>query len=253
MKRSVKIVIGVFALVLVVSAVLTSVYIFYIKSLNAVIPKGFTVTAHTGCEGTEDNSIDAIIKGASVGANIVEFDLSFNDEGEAFLAHNEIGDGCVSLKEAFETVAKYDNLQVNVDCKGTQNLKAVSETAKEFGILDRIFYTGLKADDVKIAKEVTPEIPYYLNKDIDKDKKNDEEYIKSLIHEVKDLGAVGININYGGASKKMAELFHKEGLLISVWTVNKTLDMHKVLTYGCDNITTRQPKKLVEIIKEKEA
>ena len=49
------------------------------------------------------------------------------------------------------------------------------------------------------------------------------------------------------ASKKMVEIFHKEGLMVSVWTVNKEKDMHKVLPLGCDNITTRQPTKLIEI------
>ena len=51
-----------------------------------VIPDGFTVTAHTGCEKTKDNSLDAITIGYGYGADIVEFDLNFNDEGVAVLS-----------------------------------------------------------------------------------------------------------------------------------------------------------------------
>lgn len=251
MKKVTKIIVGVLACAVAVSGAIAVNYVSSVKSKEAVIPDGFTVTAHTGCEGTEDNTIEAINAGISVGANIVEFDLNFNDDGEAFLAHDEIKENSVSLKDAFETVAKHENICINVDCKSTKNLKVVSETAEECGILNRIFYTGISEEDVETAKRDTPEVPYYLNTDIDKSKKNDEEYINSLIEKTKELGAVGININFGGASEKMAELFHSQGLKVSVWTVNSTLDMHKVLALGCDNITTRQPKKLIEIIESK--
>lgn len=251
MKKRNKIIIGAVATALAVSSIVTAGYVISVKKSSAIIPNGFTVTAHTGCEGTADNSLEAIKTGIKAGADIVEFDLTFNENGEAFLAHDEITPDSVTLKDAFNAVAEYDGIKINVDCKSTKNLKAVTETAKKCGISERIFYTGITADDVETVKNNTPEVPYYLNTDIDKSQKNDDEYIKSLIEKTKECGAVGININYGGASKKMVEFFHNEDLEISVWTVNKELDMHKVLTLGCDNITTRAPRKLIEIIKEK--
>ena len=39
---------------------------------DIIIPQGFTVTAHTGCEGTKDNSLDAITLGYGCGADIVD-------------------------------------------------------------------------------------------------------------------------------------------------------------------------------------
>lgn len=221
-----------------------------IKSSPAVIPEGFTVTAHTGCEGTRENSLEAIEKGAAT-AEIVEFDLSFTESGEPVLAHDEAEADSVSLEEAFNTVARYENLRVNVDCKATDNLKAVTETAEKCGVPDRIFYTGIEEKDVDAVKAQTPEVAYYLNLDVNKSKKNDEEYIRSLVQKVKDTGAVGLNINFKGASKKMVDIFHSEGLEVSVWTVSKELQMHKVLTLGCDNITTRQPSMLKNIINSK--
>ncbi len=224
---------------------------FSYKNKGVVIPEGFTVTAHTGCEGTRDNSLEAIDKGAAASADIVEFDLHFNSQGEGVLAHDKAEKDSIPLKKAFETVAKYENLKVNVDCKTTDNLKFVVKTAAECGILDRIFYTGIEAGDVEAVKAQTPDITYYLNTDINKSKKNDEEYIYSLVKLTKDYGAIGLNLRYTNVSEKMVEIFHKEGLLLSVWTVNKEKAMHKVLALGCDNITTRQPTKLREIIKSK--
>ena len=41
------------------------------------LPEGFTVTAHTGCEGADDNTLESISRGAVAGADIVEIDLHF--------------------------------------------------------------------------------------------------------------------------------------------------------------------------------
>lgn len=251
MKKSAKVIICTLALTIAASAAISAGYIVHVKKSQALIPEGFTVTAHTGCEGTDDNSLEAIVAGATAGADIVEFDLSFNSSGEPFLAHDDINGDSVTLKSAFETVASYDTLRVNVDCKSTDNLEAVVNCAREAGILDRIFYTGIKEKDVEAVKSFTPEIEYYLNVDADKSKKNDEEYIRSLVDKVKSLGAIGLNAKYTKVSQKMVEIFHEEGLKVSVWTVNEELAMHKVLTLGCDNITTRYPTKLKEIIKSK--
>lgn len=249
MKKSAKLIVGI-AVIALAGAGISAVYVNSLKNRPAVIPETFTLTAHTGCEGTRDNSLEAIEKGAAT-ADIVEFDLSFTESGEPVLAHDKVEKDSVTLKAAFETVAKYENLKVNVDCKSTDNLSIVTETAEICGILDRIFYTGIEEKDVEAVRMQTPDIEYYLNVDIAKSKKNNEDYIRSLVRLTKDCGAVGLNINFGGASEKMVEIFHEEGLKVSVWTVNKETDMHKVLALGCDNITTRQPSKLRDIINSK--
>lgn len=41
---------------------------------------------------------------------------------------------------------------------------------------------------------------------------------------------------------------HEKGLLVSVWTVDKTDDMYLAAAQKPDNITTRNPDKLAEII-----
>lgn len=249
MKKSIKFIVGI-AVIALAGTGISAAYANNLKNRPAVIPEGFTLTAHTGCEGTLDNSLEAIEKGAAT-ADIVEFDLSFTDSGEPVLAHDKAEKDSIALKDAFETAAKYKNLKVNVDCKSTDNLAIVPEIAEACGILDRIFYTGIEEKDVEAVRMQTPDIEYYLNADIIKSKKNDEDYIRSLVSLTKDSGAIGLNINFGGVSEKMVEIFHKEGLKISVWTVNKEKDMHKVLAFGCDNITTRQPTKLKGIINSK--
>lgn len=211
---------------------------------NAVLPDGFTITAHTGCEGTKDNSLDAITLGYGCGADIVEFDLNFDESGTAVLSHDAPKGAVHTLDEAFRLIAQYNGLLVNVDVKATDDLAQVVATADKYGISDRIFFTGVTADFVEAVKNDAPDVTYYLNKDIDKSKNEDDTYINELIEEVKFLGATGLNINYKACTKKMVEKFHEQGLLVSVWTVNNKLDMARVLTLGCDNITTRKPSEL---------
>ena len=250
MKKCTKIILGT-AIVAAAGFAVATGYINYVKAKDAVMPQGFTVTAHTGCEGTADNSLEAISKGYESGADIVEFDVHFNSEGEPVLAHDYAADDSVKLKDAFMLVAECDGLRVNVDCKTVDNLKAIAETAEECGVKDRIFYTGIEVKDVDVVRRDTPEVKYYLNTDIDKSRKNDEHYIRSLVTLTRETGALGLNIHFSEASEKMIKIFHQEGLEVSLWTVNKELDMHKVLAMGCDNITTRQPTKLIEIINNK--
>ena len=247
MKKSTKIILGT----AVAGLAVTAGYIAYVKAKKANLPENFTVTAHTGCEGTKDNSLEAIEKGYLSGADIVEFDVHFNSNGEPVLAHDYAADNSVKLKEAFDLVAKFDNLRVNVDCKTVDNLKAIAVTAEECGVKDRIFYTGIEAKDVETVKRDTPEVKYYLNTKIDKTKKYNDEYIRSLADLVLDYDAVGLNIHYSEASKKMIDIFHQSGLEVSLWTVNKEFDMYKVLALGPDNITTRKPSKLLDIIANK--
>ena len=70
------------------TALLVSNYLFRFNLKNAIIPEGFTLTAHTGCEGTKDNSLDAITLGFGCGADIVEIDLDdFGIDGTGELTY----------------------------------------------------------------------------------------------------------------------------------------------------------------------
>lgn len=218
------------------------------KSVPLNLPDNFTYTAHTGCVGTEENSLESIEAAVKHGADIVEFDLNFTAEGEPVLAHDEPKGGEVTLDEAFKKIAEYENLKVNVDVKNTLALGKVKALAEKHGILERIFYTGIDEIFVEAVQRDTPDIPYYLNVGVEKNQS--EEYLNSLVQKVKDCGAVGINVNKDNATKKLVDIFHKNGLLVSIWTVNNTADIYRILSCSPDNITTRRPDKFQKILSE---
>lgn len=219
------------------------------KNTELNLPEGFTITAHTGCIGTAENSLDSIKTGVENGANIIEFDLYFNEKGEPVLSHDEPVGNEVTLDGAFACLGSYNGIRANVDVKTVDALEKVYTSAVKYNVRDRIFYTGVNDDFVETVKEKSPEIPYYLNVNVDKKKNTDREYLLSLVEKVKSAGAIGINFNYKCASKELVDTFHENGLLVSIWTVDDEYSMYKILSFAPDNITTRRPDRLSKIIK----
>ena len=224
-----------------------AVFGFWNSAVKA-LPENFTVTAHTGCEDTADNSLEAISAGIAAGADIVEFDLRFDSEGKGILSHDEGAENPVTLEEALKLVAENDRVKVNVDCKTIDNLREAYRIGESYGITDRLFYTGIEEKNVSGVREQTPELSYFLNYSPDAKKKNDEQYIKELISLIKEKGAVGLNVRYTNCSKKMVEMLREEGLMVSVWTANDVLAMVKCVSLSPDNITTRFPTALLKMI-----
>ncbi len=240
------------AVVLVVGVIfgVMQVRLAHYKMNGVEVQKNFTITAHTGCMKTEENSLESIKAGAENGASIVEFDLYCNKNGVLVLSHDEPVGGETTLDKAFYHVAMFSQIAVNVDIKTAKNLDQVYEIAKKYEIEDRIFYTGVKDEFVEAVKSQSPEIPYYLNVDVDKKQATDRDYLLSLVKKVKDAGAIGINFNYKNATKELVDVFHENKLFVSIWTVDGELDMYKILNLQPDNITTRNPDMLYGIVKK---
>ena len=219
-----------------------------LRKLRIVLPENFTITAHTGCEKSKDNTIESLNAAYESGADIAEFDLNFDSTGNAVLSHNAPIEGCITLDDAFRCIATYKKIKVNVDVKSTNNLKAVVACAEKYSLTERIFYTGIGEEYVPAVKQQTPSVIYYLNVAVDRKRKNDVVYLNRLADFVEQQGAVGINLNKKGCSAKLVEVFHQRKLLVSVWTVNKKFEMLKILSFAPDNITTRYPSRLIKII-----
>ena len=111
-------------------------------------------------------------------------------------------------------------------------------------MLDQIFMTGLTEETIPIAREKCPGIPYYLNVSVEW-KTNP----KTLVQKAQSLGAIGVNLEWQWASRRLVRLCHKAGLLVSVWTVNEPKQIVEMAMIGADNITTRQPDLVCDIIR----
>ena len=205
-----------------------------------------TVTAHSGCMELADNSIEAMAAGVEAGAQIVEFDLNYTADGSPMLSHDSPREGetYVTLAQAFAFLHEHPEIRANVDVKDTAYLEKVPELAAQAGVMEQIFFTGIEEKDVAAVREKCPGLPYYLNAGVSED-----EDLNALAEKVAVLGAVGLNTNWSNATPELIRVFHKNGMPVSVWTVNEPKDVYRVALYGADNITTRRPDLVCRLIK----
>lgn len=208
------------------------------------IPEGFTATAHTGCLNTPDNTLESIEVGINCGADIFEIDLNFDAEGTPVLSHDSPqGSNNLLFDDALSAVSQSDSIRINIDIKSTANLEEMERIIEKHGLTDRVFLTGVDKrfmDDVMNRCHL---VSYYLNYNVSEDTDINEVVQKTL-----DTRSIGLNTNYSFVTEELVELVHKNNLLISVWTVNNTEDMIKFINMGVDNITTRNPDKLLELL-----
>lgn len=220
------------------------------RAFGAVPVEGFTVTCHSGALGTRHNTLGSVKTALAWGAQIIEIDVSFRPDGEAVIIHNAKPSQRqgVSLERVLEAVSRDPNCRLNLDLKAFWNVKEVDRLAEKYGLMNRVFYTGVSGEEVRqVAAD--SKIPYFLNAFPELKKLDNEQYARGLAEKIKALGAVGLNCQYKHISRKIIDVLHEYGLEVSVWTVNRLSEQCEMLALGADNITTLKPEALRRYIK----
>lgn len=222
-----------------------------IKSNPLILPPGFTVTAHAGALGLPANTIAALEKAIETGVDVVEMDVTFRSNKVPVIIHSEKPGKKqgVLFEDALELVAKYDCVKINLDLKSFTNLSVIQELAEKNNLLNRVFFTGVTEDEAAQVKAECPKIDLYLNETIPLKVKDDIQFAKALASKILSLGGIGLNCSYGQISKTIVDEMHKTGLFVSVWTVDEEPEMVRMLSFAVDNITTRFPDMIFNIIK----
>ena len=201
---------------------------------------------------TKPNSIESISAGFDVGADITEIDIRFTSDGVPVLSHDDVNNknakNLVTLSEAFDCIKQYSDRKVNLDIKEQSNMPSIQRLAYEKGVINQLFFTGVFVSFVCGVKMGCPDIPYYLNKNFLPYLKNIPAYIRYLVYLTKKYGAIGINLNKSCCSEALVNAFHKENLLVSVWTVTDVEGAKKCLSMNVDNITCKNPDEVLALI-----
>ncbi len=225
-----------------------------IASGKTPLPEDFTYTAHSGCENTPDNSMESIEKAMALGVPVLEVDVSVRNDGTPVLLHAESAadDEGLLLEDALRYIAeKSDTVQVNLDLKAFSNLPEITALIQKYNMQTRCFFTGVDSAHTQTVKIDAPGIPYYLNAELNRMRAEDEDYLLGLAREVQRSGAIGLNCHYKNARPKLMKLFHREGLKVSLWTVDNKLAMRMSLAMAPDNITTRCPILLSSLLADR--
>lgn len=210
----------------------------------------FTVTAHTGAYNTAMNSIESVQAAVDNKAEILEVDVRIRPNGTVVMSHDMVvtnNDGA-ELEEAL-AILQGKPIKINFDIKETKALDALYDLIVKYDLLEQSFMTGIEQANVKAVRESKcANVPYYLNCKPSKIKIFSDDYRQKIINLLEDTGAIGINCNYKFAGSQLSSLLHKKGYLLSVWTIDNKRVAKKMLVIKPDNITTRNPQILQEVI-----
>lgn len=210
----------------------------------------FTITVHTGAYNTQMNSIDSVKVAIDNNAKIIEVDIRQRPDGTVVMAHDLVvtnNDG-VPFEEIVPLL-KGTDVRINLDIKETRVLNNLHKILVENELLEQSFLTGIETINVKAVKESDcADMEYYLNYMPSRSRVFFDEYRTKLIDLLNETGAVGINCNYKYANSQLSSLLHKNGYKLSVWTVNTERRAKKMLAIKPDNITTKEPQMIENVI-----
>lgn len=210
---------------------------------------GFTITAHTGAFDTADNTVASVQKCIDEKVEVLEVDIRQRPDGTVVMGHdiittNNDGTELVSVLN----MLKDTDIQVNLDIKETKCLADLHDLIVEAGMVDQVFLTGIEPFQVKAVQEKCPDIAYYINYMPSRIKIFSDDYQQKIIDLLEKSGAVGINCHFNYASRTLSDTLHKNGYKLSVWTVDKTRHIKRMLVSKPDNITTHYPNLVQEVI-----
>ncbi|MDR1464821.1 MAG: glycerophosphodiester phosphodiesterase [Oscillospiraceae bacterium] len=199
-----------------------------------------TVTAHAGALGTEANTLPSVAAGLCCGAQCIEVDIRFRRDGIPVLSHDPFHlDGAPTLAEAF-ALAGSGTVGWNLDLKECGAFLAdLPPLVEQYGLRDRVFFTGVGRNDIPAVR--TLGIPYYLNCGFAFWFARRPSLLRPFAAEAKSLGVLGLNLPYRCASPQLVRAAHAAGLLVSVWTVNRSRTQARMARLGVDNMTTLRP------------
>lgn len=219
------------------------------------------LTAHSGPDGTPDNSLENIeyILGTSVDA--MELDVRKNPQGELVLSHDAVSNDAavITLARAFEEIAKHPTMKVNCDLKEGGIEQEVFELGQAYGLQDRLIYSGSadpsRCKDLPITLYLNLE--YFLDpatsldariRDLETSSKEEvRAFLDSCLERLPHLKANSLNMHYSVFEKAFEANDNADSYAFSLWTVDDNQDLRRFMQSGVQAITTRKVREALEI------
>lgn len=229
------------------------------------------VVAHRGywdAPGSAQNSRRSLVKADSVGAYASEFDVWRSKDGVLFVNHDKTfkgvtfceanskvlrnidldnGENLPSLYSYLCEAQRHPGLRLVLELKEHPDKDAEALAAeecvkmvKEMDLADRTDYITFSKEALRKFAEILPEGAQlmYLSGDL-------------TPMQVKVVGGTGIDYHISALRNhpEWLDEARKLGMKINVWTVDDPADMQWCIDQGVDLITTNQPVRLAELIK----
>mgnify|MGYP003199851933 CR=1 FL=1 len=181
------------------------------------------ITAHSGADGTKENSLEFVAYAMQTGADALEVDVRMGENGILILSHDKTDEDAVRLADVFRMMGKYPGMRINCDLK---------ECGLEVAVRQLALISGLKTEQILYSGSVRP-VPV-TESCIWRDVEvfwNIEEYLP----------------DEKIATEEFIRVTGENDIDLSVWTVNDEERFRELLGQGVKNITTRNVKMACEV------
>ncbi|MCM1067904.1 MAG: endonuclease/exonuclease/phosphatase family protein [Muribaculaceae bacterium] len=229
----------------------------------AVVPE---VVAHRGyhrAPGSAENSIRALVKADSIGAEKCEFDVWISADDVLYVNHNADVDGVVIETADSE---RLDRCHLR-NGETPPRLDAFLDTARTLGI-DLV----LEVKPHKDNKREDVAVPMIIKMIADKGLTDRTSYITFSRHAfdilvresgrpvlylnavtpkvLKEIGGAGADyhINHFRRHPEWIDELHAQGMPVNIWTVDSEADIQWCIDHGADLITTNEPELAQKLI-----
>jgi len=224
------------------------------------------ITAHTGSNGTPENTIESLIAGARFGADIQEVDVRSLKDGTPILWHDPVflfkgggsaliesltidelnGFACkglidVTLLDKSLSTAKEHDLMMNLDIKTDGCIQSTVSLLKRQKLIDQVLFSGCDFERASFLHLNYPKIQKLLNVDVEI---LNDAGIEGVCRLAAETGCCGINISFEYYTEQLQNYARKRFMPVAIWTVNASDGFERFLNSGVHSITTLDVKEL---------
>jgi glycerophosphoryl diester phosphodiesterase len=215
---------------------------------------------HRGAAGhAPENTLAAIQKGIALGVDFVEIDVRRTADGVLVVLHDETvnrttngrgrvdqlsirdlkkldagsGEDIPTLEEVLKAVAGRSGLMLELKVKGVA--QQTFEAVREAGFKNPVIYASFLHDELTHVRTVDPEASLMV-------------LFGRLPHTpvtcAMEYRASHVGLRHDTATRRLVDAFHREDLLVFVYTADSFGDIQHALSIGVDGVISNFPERI---------
>lgn len=251
------IVVSTIVLVAVIAAAIFIPY-FRNKSVSGCMKEDLknvdnvSLIAHCAEIDGKKDSVAGVKESVRLGANAVIVDLCFRKDGTPVMTDDySSADSAETVEQLFKAMNddKYNKTVIYLNIVQLGEMTELNTLAVEYGMLDRLFLTGIDSDRYDLIKSDDTIVPFLLDYTFNSDElssMNDGSFKKPDILEEK--GATGFVINASQISPELVEVLHDYGIYFMADGIDGISEMCEILLDGTENVTVSDIAKAKETL-----
>ncbi len=218
------------------------------------------ITAHSGCDGTADNSLAFVEYALSIDVDAFEVDV--RKYGDAcIISHDAPTDAqaLVTLHDVFQLAKRKPSVSINCDLKDRDIEQDVLALAAACALPNPLIFSGWVSLEQSQAMAQTKAAQVFLNPEcmfadfIERKLQQasnpslDAQEQQEIVAQMQRWQASTLNIHHALLSPAFLDLLTQNQIGVSVWTPSTAEALHPLMHCALQNITTRTPKLALEM------